>query len=186
MGAAVSTFSKKGYHNTLISDIVTEARVGQGTFYRHFTDKREIFLNLKAEFVSNLISQFSEMSTHLPQNFAQYRQASIGAVTRLAHQLNANKKFVLCLIKEAPTIDKELEGDVTGIFERFAELAKMYLDHAIRQGFARPCHSGIVSHAIVGMGVQILMQWLEGRFNDVSVDRLVEELVDFGFLGVKK
>jgi AcrR family transcriptional regulator len=42
--AAVTCFIEYGYANTRIADIVFQADVSQGNFYRHFTSKSEIFL----------------------------------------------------------------------------------------------------------------------------------------------
>lgn len=43
-------FSKKGYYNTQISDIVSEVRVARGTVYQYFKNKDEIFLTLLKDF----------------------------------------------------------------------------------------------------------------------------------------
>jgi len=40
--AAEQIFVRQGYHSTLVSDIVQQAGVGQGTFYRHFKSKRAV------------------------------------------------------------------------------------------------------------------------------------------------
>jgi AcrR family transcriptional regulator len=44
--AAERVISRKGFHQTRISDIATEADVGLGTFYLHFKTKNEIFIEL--------------------------------------------------------------------------------------------------------------------------------------------
>ena len=44
--AAERVISSKGYHQTRIADIATEADVGLGTFYLHFKTKNEIFIEL--------------------------------------------------------------------------------------------------------------------------------------------
>src|SRR5712692_4693554 len=44
--AAKRVISAKGYHDTRIADIATEADVGLGTFYLHFKTKNEIFVEL--------------------------------------------------------------------------------------------------------------------------------------------
>jgi AcrR family transcriptional regulator len=184
--AATRVFARQGYHGSLISDIVAEAGVGQGTFYRHFKDKRAIFSALKDDFISSLLSEFQPMSAHLPESFEDYRTASIQAILKLATKLDKNKEFVTCFLTEAPAVDKEFSKEVSFIHDRFVALAKNYLDHAIRQGFARTCHSFVVSEAIVGMGQRLILQWLNGKIKDVPIATLVEEIVDFGFLGLKK
>ncbi|HEY6395462.1 MAG TPA: TetR/AcrR family transcriptional regulator, partial [Candidatus Binataceae bacterium] len=44
--AAERVISRKGYHQTRIADIASEADVGLGTFYLHFKTKNEIFSEL--------------------------------------------------------------------------------------------------------------------------------------------
>src|SRR5260370_16732735 len=44
--AAERVISSKGYHQTRIADIATDADVGLGTFYLHFKTKNEIFIEL--------------------------------------------------------------------------------------------------------------------------------------------
>lgn len=40
--AAIDLFSERGYDQTTVSDIAERARVTERTFYRHFSDKREV------------------------------------------------------------------------------------------------------------------------------------------------
>mgnify|MGYP000524826903 CR=1 FL=1 len=82
--AAQKVFARKGYHKTLVSDIVAAAGVGQGTFYRSFRDKRHVLQTLMEEFLSKLLAEFSEMEKHLPADAAEYRKASIDAFLRAA------------------------------------------------------------------------------------------------------
>lgn len=41
---AIMLFRKKGYFDTTISDIVEHAKIGRGTFYLHFKNKQELFV----------------------------------------------------------------------------------------------------------------------------------------------
>ena len=45
--AALELYSERGYDQTTIADIAAEADVTQRTFFRHFTDKREVLFNLQ-------------------------------------------------------------------------------------------------------------------------------------------
>jgi AcrR family transcriptional regulator len=44
VSAAIVLFVKKGLGETSIDDIVNEARIGKGTFYRYFKDKDDLFI----------------------------------------------------------------------------------------------------------------------------------------------
>src|SRR5260221_13065460 len=46
LAAAERIIAVKGYHQTRIADIATEADVGLGTFYLHFKTNNEIFIEL--------------------------------------------------------------------------------------------------------------------------------------------
>ncbi|HQG33118.1 MAG TPA: helix-turn-helix domain-containing protein [Deltaproteobacteria bacterium] len=41
--AAEELFSRHGYHNTQVMDIVKSVGMSAGTFYNHFKDKRDLF-----------------------------------------------------------------------------------------------------------------------------------------------
>jgi len=182
--AARKLFAKKGYHNTLISDIVKEAGVGQGTFYRNFVDKRDIFENLLDMLMNRLLEPFSDMSNSMPKDEKEYRDASIRAITKMVEIVMANREMVYILVREAITVDRELENKIFNIQMRFAELAKYYLDYAIEKQFARRCDSEIVSKSIVGLGFSFLNMWLNGLIDEKDANRIIGEVVDFAFLGL--
>ncbi len=181
--AAQKVFARKGYHKTLVSDIVAAAGVGQGTFYRSFRDKRHILQTLVEEFLSELLAEFSEMEKHLPADAAEYRKASIDAFVRAAQIVGRNRRLCLFLLREAATVDDRMAELVGQMYDRFARRAQFYLDHAIARGFARPCRTDLVAQAIVGMALRTAELWLKGRCENVSIDEIVVELVDFAFQG---
>lgn len=184
MKASLQVFTRQGYHNTLISDIVADAGVGQGTFYRYFTDKRAIFEAMMESFIEALFDEFSEMSANMPDSIEAYRDESIDALSRAAKIVDQHKEVFLLFQKEAPTIDREMSETMDMIYDRFAELARHYLDHAIKMGFARPCRSDIVAQSIVGIGLRIIDIWWRRPFEDTSIEELIRESVDFSFVGL--
>ena len=177
-------FASNGYHNTLISDIVAEGGVGQGTFYRHFSSKREVFEIIFDRFMEELLNQFEEMSENLPASLEEYREASLKAVGRMAALIEKNRDITLMFIREGASIDREFQEKIAGMTERFAQLARFYLDHAVSNGFARPCRSDIVALSLVGMGLQLFDSWGKGLFPSLTVEEIISEAVDFAFQGL--
>jgi hypothetical protein len=49
-------FRNKGYRNTKVSDITREMRIGKGTFYFYFSDKKELFLECVPRIFESLFS----------------------------------------------------------------------------------------------------------------------------------
>lgn len=59
---AIELFSKHGYHETKISDIVKAANLTQPTFYLYFQSKESLFNNLNEKFQTDLIEIFNNVS----------------------------------------------------------------------------------------------------------------------------
>jgi AcrR family transcriptional regulator len=184
--SAGRVFTARGYHATLISDIVAEAGVGQGTFYRFFDSKRRIFETLMEEFFDQSLEQFADMSEHLPTSEAEYREASLRGYRRLAEIAEANRDLILLFVREAPTIDAAMADKIRGGINELAALARFYLDHAVENGFGRPCDTAIVSQAIIGIGLRMIDLWGSGHLSDRPLPAVIEEMVDFAFLGIGK
>lgn len=178
--AARRVFVAQGYHAPKISDIVAEAGTGQGTFYRHFEDKRAVFDALVDEVLIDLAAGFDAAFSTLPENVEEYRDASLRSVRAAAGLLMEHRAAALLFIKTGPTIDAEFAARVTEVMDGFAALARGFLDHAIKAGFARPCDSAVVSRCLVGMALHHLERGLpEGD----DLNHTVREIVDFAFLG---
>lgn len=56
--ASRTLFVRDGYHNTRPQDIVREAGVANGTFYIHFKDKRDAFLDFAEQAQNELLDQY--------------------------------------------------------------------------------------------------------------------------------
>jgi AcrR family transcriptional regulator len=178
--AARRIFIAEGYHTPKISDIVAEAGTGQGTFYRHFADKREIFETLIDDVLLDLAEGFDAAFATLPENLEEYRDASLRSVRAAADVFMKHRAETLLFLREGPTIDAAFEARTREIIDGFASLAQGFLDHAISAGFARPCDSTIVSQCLVGIALRQLERGLpEGE----DLNHTVREIINFAFEG---
>ncbi len=184
MEAACRVFIHRGYHATLISDIVAEAGVGQGTFYRFFPNKRAIFQSLFDQFVELLLIEFRDFSSHLPSNYQEYRRASVRSISQVAHILLENREMARFFMRQAPVIDPEFELHFNAAVDAFAGLARGYLEHAIQCGFARACDARIVSQCLVGIARHLITTMLDRATSATEVQEVLSEVLDFAFLGI--
>ncbi len=182
--AAAQVFVRKGYHQSLISDIVSSAGVGQGTFYRFFESKRAIYVTLLGAFFEMIVGEFSEIGATPMRSEHDYRAASLAAVRRVVARVERERDMALLFLRETAAIDREAEQMLTGLLAGLSDLAKLYLDQAMAQGHARRCNSAVVSESLVGIGLHLFQGWCEGRFGDVSLNELSEQVVDFAFRGI--
>ncbi len=182
--AAIIAFAKRGYHHTLISDIVAEAGVGQGTFYRYFGSKREVIEVIFEDFVADALRQFSDMSEHLPQNLEEYRAASLQAVRSLIAILESRRAVIGIILREAYAVDSEFEAKLDEMTNQLADLARFYLEHAIAHGFARPCQTELVAQCIVGQAQRVISLWWKNALPLRDAEALSVEIIDFVFCGL--
>jgi AcrR family transcriptional regulator len=57
LAVATDLFSQNGYHRTQVMDIVTQAHVSAGTFYRYFEDKQAIFFAIAEELAAHEVEE---------------------------------------------------------------------------------------------------------------------------------
>jgi AcrR family transcriptional regulator len=55
INAAIEVFSQKGYHNAKVNDITRKAGISIGTFYIHFKNKRDLFIEVVEEVFRNIV-----------------------------------------------------------------------------------------------------------------------------------
>ena len=76
--AAEELFSKKGYYNTKITEIVEAADVASGTFYIYFPDKKSIFRYLMTQLNHVLRKEIVEASVNCKN---RYEEEEVGFKT---------------------------------------------------------------------------------------------------------
>lgn len=183
LDAAATVFVRQGYHASTVSDIVSEAGVGQGSFYRHYVSKRDIFDALFDSVMGQIVVEVESIAESLPTNIEEYREVSVRVVTSAARILRANQPLVQLFLSEGPSVDLEFSRKLEEVYQVIASLARGYLDHAMSLGFARRCNTYVVSQMLIGAGVRLIIEYFSGRIDDIGVEDAVREGVDFAFEG---
>lgn len=183
--AAKSLFCAKGYHQTLISEIVKEADVGQGSFYRFFEDKRACFVALMEDYLAQLLDGFSDMNANLPRSFEEYRRSTEKALERVVAQVLAERELTLLVLRDAPTVDGEMADALEALYAHFVGLARHYLEHAVAKGIARPCRVEWVPEFVIGMAQRLVKQWAQGSLPEADLPDAIKEALDFAFMGLR-
>ncbi len=65
------------------------------------------------------------MSSELPKNSQEYRDASVRAIRRMIKTVIENRELVTIFIKEAVSVDRELERKIYEFQMKFAQLASI-------------------------------------------------------------
>lgn len=81
--AALDLFADKGYDSTTVADVVERAGLTKSTFFRHFTDKREVLFAGQ----DDLVSVLTGAVTAVPAGQAPVRYVE-ALLSALAHQFS--------------------------------------------------------------------------------------------------
>jgi AcrR family transcriptional regulator len=171
LGAARKLFVQLGYHATRPQDIAREADVATGTFYTHFTDKREAFLAFVAQAGDELMQRIGPRST------------PIGFKDRLTKSLNALLEYddenpgVLGAAFTDPAMIDRGSQPVQGLREGLAQSLAQGLERGIEEGHLRSDFDpDLIAQGIVGLIHQALDH---GRRSSFDRDDLVHQVTRF-------
>lgn len=171
LDAALSTFSRKGYHNTRLDDIVDESDTSKGAIYFHFANKERLFLALVDQFADLLERRVLEAIEGQAKGMARV-QIALETVLDTFGRYRRPAKILLIQAVGLGTVFESKRAEVT---DRFAKLIETYLIEAIEMGDIEPVDTEVVSAAWMGAIYGIVIRWV--TTGDPQPDRIMEALV---------
>jgi AcrR family transcriptional regulator len=179
LAAASRSFAAKGYHRTGVADIVAEAGVARGTFYRHFQSKREAFTAVLQAMMLDVVRVVQPIDVNAP--IAEQVWANLDRLVRAIMVEDVAR----VLFAEAVGIDAE--GDEA--LREFYGVALSRIEAALQTGQSLGVvHDGDVklkARALLGVIKEPVFQ-AKLYAETVDADALVGELILLLRLGVLK
>jgi AcrR family transcriptional regulator len=164
LAASRKVFGERGYHRTGVADIVQEAGVARGTFYRHFEGKREAFSSVVEQVMLDVVSVVRPIDVGQP--IPPQVRANLERLIRAI----ADEQVVRLLFAEAQGIDSE--GDAA--LRAFYGVALDRIETALRKGQAlgvvRDGDTFVLARCLLGLMKEPVVQAsLHGETLDASV-----------------
>jgi len=184
INTARELFSRRGYHNTQVMDIVNELGMSAGTFYNYFKDKRELFLQISRENFINLGLKLREMrKISNPQNIGERIERFRDTFTAFFDFVDENPEQTLMMLRGGFGVDEELD---TGFWEEICIAAEDIADD-FQQWIERDISAGfnplVAGHAAVGMTWQVAHSYLVDR--KYTREEAIEYLVNISTFATK-
>ncbi len=181
--AAARLFAERGFENTPTMLIAQEAGVAEGTIFRHFKTKDEIFLTL-----------LHEVSSMLQQDLANVTREGekldgLGAVQHFAHSfclsMQQNRIAFALLFRDAPNYFVGKGGEVHTLVSSLYSAFGDYLEHSLLRGQEDGTVTGIIHvKAAATLMVCTLIGYMRGvhfKLVDMALDPYVFlESITFG------
>jgi AcrR family transcriptional regulator len=166
--AAERVIAIKGYHQTRIADIASEADVGLGTFYLHFKTKNEIFIEL--------------IETGAAELRAEVNAAKAG-VESVEDKLRITIGTILDAAAEHPEQFRIVFGHGPAFLDLMVRVHEMFIED-LRRDFEPTL--GVRANAVANLTIGMLSQavsWLLER-TDLSPDQIKELTINFALGGL--
>lgn len=170
MDAALNVFSRKGYYDTRMDEIVEEAAASKGSIYFHFPNKEKLFLALVDQFADLLERRVKEA---IADKTGMVRVQA--AVVTVLETFGKYRRPAKILLVQAVGLGNVFEKKRQEVSERFAKLIQSYLDEAISAGEIAPNDSEVVAHAWMGAIESVVIQWV--YTGEPQPERILQTLV---------
>jgi len=170
MRAATDLFSENGYKGTSVRAIADKAATSMGSFYHHFSDKADLYIQIADEgslavrrFMRDVGDFGSDMSVE--ERAREFFKAYIDAADK-------HNSMVLLLISEKETLPPRIKKMVEGEINLHRRELEQGLAAAVEAGILGPMDARMASEAIVGMVIHMVKVY----FTDPTVLR--EAVID--------
>ncbi|MGV3553441.1 TetR/AcrR family transcriptional regulator [Rhizobium sp.] len=182
MDAARDVFREKGYDEALVSDIALRAEMVEGSIYRYFDNKRDLFIKVIERWYHGMLSDYDRQLTGISGTRNRLRYM-IWRHLATVHEEPALCRLMFELVRSGP----EYSG--TSIFELNRQYTRRTLD-IVRDGMQRgELRAGLelrlVRDMIYGCVEHRTWAYLRGE-GDFSPDAVADQIVDLVLGGLQE
>jgi len=174
---AFACFAERGYHATGIADIAKELGIGHGTFYRYFSNKREIIDVVIDDLAGRIIDALgTDNAPDAATSLDEYRAQTDRIAAALTGILIEDRRVAQLLLFHATGIDDELTARLYGLLDMADALTAGYLSHGVELGYLRAdLDTKYTAKAVTGMLIAGIVHGLRDP-DGAAVDALNEAI----------
>lgn len=180
--AARSVFARVGYRSATVADILDEAGVARGTFYRYFPNKRQAFFELVNELLKGLYEASAVMTAGEEGSASGRMHDGFAHCYRI---FTDNRGLLLTYLREGLVADPGLYALWDDFDRKMTALFADVLARGVEAGEFRPVDNELVSRAMLMLFLQVPYRdiMMRGRV-EIDVDALASEMVGFVLEGL--
>jgi AcrR family transcriptional regulator len=154
LASGKTLFAERGLSGVTTHDIAHNAGVAAGTFYLHFSDKRELFRELALEAVAALRARLDSAA-----DGATAREPGVRAHATALIDFAADHRDLVRILFSHEGDAAAVEADVLDALA--STIAEKRRERRARGTLANELDPGVLSQAIVGMLARVVAWWVE-------------------------
>lgn len=171
LDAALNIFSRKGYYDTRLDEIVDESDTSKGAIYFHFPNKEQLFLALVDQFADLLERRVNEAILQEAQGIQRVRVA----LETCLNTFGRYRRPAKILLVQAAGLGNTFEKKRSEVNERFANLIAINLQESVAVGDIAPLDVEVVAHAWMGAIYEVVIRWV--HTGDPEPERIMQTLL---------
>jgi AcrR family transcriptional regulator len=180
---AQRVFSRRGYHDTGVADIIAEAGVARGTFYLYFESKRAIFDELLDRLLGLIVRSVRriEVGPGAPPALEQM----LGQVRDVVGTLQSHTELTRILFKTAIGIDADFDRKLDEFYGRLRDMIKGAVVLGAEMQLVRPCDADVASLCALGSLKEVMEHYLvRGAGRAFDRERVSREILEYNLKGL--
>jgi AcrR family transcriptional regulator len=183
VASAIDVFREKGYEKATIGDIVAAARIGRSTFYKNFSDKKELLI----ECIKHII--FTEIEDPDPETADEAGEEDVLAVfdrqARGYYDLNPVWIDMVNLLRAAAiNHPDEFAESLDEVVHLKIDFLKRSIEKGIQRGLFRQVNATLMT--VMLLGLQDYHGYLEKTLKGKTVEDLYDDAKDIILHGIVK
>ncbi|MBP7736128.1 MAG: MerR family transcriptional regulator [Spirochaetes bacterium] len=164
--AAIELFRSKGYDDISINDIAEKSSISKATFYKHFSDKEELFYECADRVFYDIDREFNEL---LNEKDVIKRLSLRGSLFIKTHRHMID---MLQLVRGTSSgLEAKNRLKLNRIIANLAGPIATDLNDGIRQGFFKEMNTHIVAHLLMGVA-EYGIYFCDGKSSD-EIDQFI-------------
>jgi AcrR family transcriptional regulator len=179
--AARRVFAQKGYLNTKITDITTEAGRAAGSFYNHFTSKEDLLKGLLADLLAESDRDVAALDAEHSADFTD--RAAVRSHIAAYWRFYARHSVELTALRQAALVNAEFGSQMQALMNQDISHIRDHLDPITEAGRTLPGRPDVVLAMFAGLldGFGSHWQMSGGQLGDrhVDEDEAIDALTDF-------
>jgi TetR/AcrR family transcriptional regulator, fatty acid metabolism regulator protein len=183
---AEKMFSMNGYHETFVEDIIKEAKIGKGTYYRYFKNKEDIYITLLKKVLlgweeNAFINPVQLKSDNIADLFKELIKRSL----KFFFENNDLCNIYLCVNRGN---DQLFKPYINRFEKQMLEHITTYLKEGIKLGFVRKdlnieLTSNIIAGAYLRVGYYYFVQ-NKNKGRKINIDEITEDFFNSTMKGI--
>jgi len=176
LDGAKKLFSRNGYYQTHVEDILREVKIGKGTFYLYFKNKEDLFISILERFLDEWEEAVLNVTKIDQNNLQAYFQE---VITRSFNFFKRNEYLCNIYLRIGPGINEVFEPYI----ERFEQKMLKYVIDELQKGlkaglFRKDLDIEITANIILGAHLRLSYYYFvvtKRKRSKPSIDRISDE-----------